>query len=39
MMPDASEVLINGAGHAPFISHEEAFLEIIREFLCEEPIA
>jgi len=39
MMPDAREVLISGAGHAPFISHEEAFLEIIHEFLHEESIA
>jgi len=33
LMPDASVSLINGAGHAPFISHQEKFLDIIRGFL------
>ncbi len=33
LMPDASTCLIAGAGHAPFISHEEKFLDIIRRFL------
>ena len=32
-MPDAQVCLIPGAGHAPFISHEEMFLEIIRGFM------
>ncbi len=38
-MPDARVCLIAGAGHVPFISHEEKFLQIIREFLQAEPIA
>jgi len=38
-MPDARVCLIPGAGHVPFISHEEKFLQIIREFLQAEPIA
>jgi pimeloyl-[acyl-carrier protein] methyl ester esterase len=33
MMPDASVCLIKGAGHAPFISHEEKFLNAIHGFL------
>lgn len=32
-MPDAESVVINAAGHAPFISHEEKFLNIVRGFL------
>ena len=39
MMPDASSLLIRGAGHAPFISHQEQFLDIIREFLQGEQSA
>jgi len=38
-MPDAKVVSILGAGHAPFISHEEEFLQIIRGFLHEERLA
>jgi pimeloyl-[acyl-carrier protein] methyl ester esterase len=33
LMPDANASLIRGAGHAPFISHEDKFLEITRGFL------
>lgn len=33
MMPAGSSRLIRGAGHAPFISHEEGFLDIIHEFI------
>jgi len=33
LMPDARLGLIPGASHAPFISHEEKFLDIIRGFL------
>jgi len=33
LMPDAKSVVIAAAGHAPFISHEEAFLHNVREFL------
>jgi len=33
MMPAGRSSLIRGAGHAPFISHEEAFLAIIRQFI------
>ncbi len=33
LMPNARTRLITTAGHAPFISHEGAFLDIIREFL------
>jgi len=33
MMPNGSSTLIRGAGHVPFISHEEVFLDIIREFI------
>lgn len=33
LMPNARSHLIRGAGHAPFISHEEAFLDTIRGFL------
>jgi pimeloyl-[acyl-carrier protein] methyl ester esterase len=39
MMPDASSSLISGAGHAPFISHEQEFLEIVRGFLHAEQIS
>jgi len=39
MMQDADVYLIPGAGHAPFISHEEKFLEITRRFLNGESIA
>jgi len=38
-MPDARACLITGARHAPFISHEDKFLDIIRGFLQEKPIA
>ena len=38
-MPDATVVSIPGAGHVPFISHEEEFLQIIRGFLYEERLA
>lgn len=33
LMPDARVNIITGAGHAPFISHEEEFLNIVRKFL------
>lgn len=33
LMPDARTSLITPAGHAPFISHEGEFLDIIRGFL------
>jgi pimeloyl-[acyl-carrier protein] methyl ester esterase len=33
IMPNASSVSIVGAGHAPFISHEDEFLHIIQAFL------
>ena len=33
LMPDAQVNIINGAGHAPFISHEDVFLNIVRKFL------
>lgn len=33
LMPDAGSSLINAAGHAPFISHQDSFLGIIRRFL------
>ena len=33
LMPDASARVIPGAGHAPFISHEEKFLDITLGFL------
>jgi len=33
LMPDARTRLITGAGHAPFVSHEEKFLDIILGFL------
>ena len=32
-MPAAGSRLIRGAGHAPFISHQDSFLEITRSFL------
>lgn len=35
MMPAASSSLIRAAGHAPFISHREKFLDIIHDFLNE----
>lgn len=35
LMPTAANSMITGAGHAPFISHEEEFLDIIRSFLRE----
>jgi pimeloyl-[acyl-carrier protein] methyl ester esterase len=39
LMPAAASSMITGAGHAPFISHEEKFLDIIRGFLHEGPKA
>jgi len=33
MMPAASSCLIPAAGHAPFVSHQDRFLAVIREFL------
>lgn len=33
MMPNGSYAIIRGAGHTPFISHQESFLNIIREFI------
>ena len=33
MMPDANACVIRGAGHAPFISHEEKFFDAINGFL------
>ena len=35
LMPNAEVNIIRGAGHAPFISHEEKFLEIVNGFLAE----
>lgn len=35
LMPAAASSMVTGAGHAPFISHEEEFLDIIRRFLPE----
>ena len=39
LMPDARSRLISGAGHAPFISHEQEFLEIVHRFLPGEQIS
>ena len=36
MMPAGSSTLIRAAGHVPFISHEDRFLDIIREFIQRE---
>jgi pimeloyl-[acyl-carrier protein] methyl ester esterase len=36
MMPNGSTALIRAAGHAPFISHQDKFLEIIRKFMHED---
>ena len=36
MMPAGSSTLIRAAGHAPFISHQDKFLEIIQEFMHED---
>ena len=36
LMPAARVNIITGAGHAPFISHEEEFLNIVRKFLRAE---
>lgn len=33
LMPNARVSIITGAGHAPFISHEEVFLNIVCKFL------
>ena len=33
LMPVAGSSLIRAAGHAPFISHQDKFLDIIRRFL------
>jgi pimeloyl-[acyl-carrier protein] methyl ester esterase len=38
-MPDSKVASIPGAGHVPFISHEEEFLQIIRGFLHKERLA
>ncbi len=32
-MPDARVEIIDGAGHVPFISHEQAFVSAVRDFL------
>jgi pimeloyl-[acyl-carrier protein] methyl ester esterase len=39
LMPNADASLIRGAGHAPFISHQVLFLDIIRGFLKGGPPA
>ena len=39
LMPDASCSLIRGAGHAPFISYQDRFLDIIRGFIHGEQSA
>jgi len=39
LMPNASATLIRGAGHAPFISHQDQFLDIIRGFIKGEQSA
>ena len=36
MMPAGNSTLIRAAGHAPFISHQDKFLEIIQEFMHED---
>lgn len=36
MMPAGSSTSIRAAGHAPFISHQDKFLKIIREFIHRE---
>lgn len=36
MLPSASSCLIRGAGHVPFISHQDRFMDIIRGFLRED---
>jgi pimeloyl-[acyl-carrier protein] methyl ester esterase len=36
MLPSASSRLIRGAGHVPFISHQDRFVDIIRGFLRED---
>lgn len=36
MMPAGSSTLIRAAGHAPFISHQDKYLKIIREFMHED---
>jgi pimeloyl-[acyl-carrier protein] methyl ester esterase len=33
MMPNSSSTIIRGAGHTPFISHQDRFLDIIRDFI------
>jgi len=39
LMPNASARVIRGAGHAPFISHQDQFLDIIRAFIKGEQSA
>ena len=39
LMPTARSLVIRGAGHTPFISHEEKFLNSICEFLHGEHVA
>jgi pimeloyl-[acyl-carrier protein] methyl ester esterase len=39
LMPNARAHLINGAGHAPFITHPDGFLDIIQGFLQGENTA
>ena len=36
LMPKASSCLIRGASHAPFISHQERFLDLIKGFVMQE---
>ena len=38
MLPAASSCLIRAAGHAPFISHQDRFLDIIRGYLRGEQL-
>ena len=33
LMPNAQAQLVNGAGHAPFLSHPDGFLDIMRGFV------
>lgn len=39
MLPTASSCLIRAAGHAPFISHQDQFLDIILEYIRGEQLA
>lgn len=38
LLPDAKQHVISGAGHAPFVSHPQDFLQLTEQFITEQVI-